>query len=358
MIRLSTPSNLRHGRLQTTDLDRFGVSVPHVHERWGDRVEIPLGWDWTLRDHVWYTTAALTEIVRGNRVIGMDTVTRFEWQVDELRQVCWRVQEPTILVSQTHLPGEWPDWVRVVVTQPFAYQFSRLFSLSPPSRSQTPIGQHRLLIMARNWDHGRQHLLMWLNAMGLLDDALVSCPELRACDFWLPHDRRGVNELLRDMPAMTIGDQYHRLDLRVNFKHLVPHMERCNFQIAVSNCPLDAGAIRPVSEKVLWAVATHTPAVCIWSESEQSQMLEWGFRVDHTPTRQAHETECEALHRFVDRVRVWHDNTRDALDARRWLESHAMQQHRNQRLMANLHQTIDQDIQRQISELPVEFQAL
>lgn len=334
--------------------------VPHINDRWGERTVIPLPTDNKSNEFYWYDQAVLDSVIQDNTVIYLH-YGYFDWQLDELRQSLSRVQDPRILVAFCDLPGPWPDHVKVINTEPLAYQFSRsLVRSGIRPRYHRIVGDlpYRFTIMAMGIDLGRPKFLLMLNRLGLLAHAQHSNPELPAYRGVYVDDDLAINDHLEGMGARVLGDAYVRFDVDQNLRVLPQLFEQANFLVSIDTNPFLDNRISHITEKIMWGVTTATPVIPIWATNKARQMRKWGFLFDNVGYRQPTETEQQAVQRWCERVLLWDRIAQDPDWAQSFENRQGEHTAHNAELARDLHRIIDQDIQRQIDELPAEFQNL
>lgn len=285
-----------------------------------------------------------------------------EGHVRQLFEACAATGRPRVIISHTRIPHDPPENVRVIVTEPLAYQFSRTVSdarLRPAYQRRASALRHPFMIMARSTDHGRPRLMLMLEQLGLLRDALYSVSDIRARDYLFREDHVGVNAALGDLSARVLGDSYIKMDVRRNLGVVPALLELCHFYVSIDiNGLYTEPCLWPVAEKNLWGYTTATPTLPIWPEHTAQQMREWGYRFQNTPYRLEGEAMQATVIRWCQEILFHHQITQNERWSQSWQDLQGEIATHNFKLTQDLHQIIQADVERQIQELPAEFQSL
>lgn len=280
--------------------------------------------------------------------------------IQRLFDACARVGEPRIIVSDTQIPHTPPDNVRVIVTEPTAYQFSRTFAdtkIEPAYHRQTKDLRHPFMIMARGGDYGRPRLMLMLEQLGLLKDALYSVGDINAQNHLFWKDTVSINSSLRDMSSQVLGGEYIKFDVKRNLKKLPDLINLCHFYVGVDTNGLYLEEdLDSVGEKNLWGYTTTVPVLSIWRDSVAHQMAEWGYRFTNIPCRQSGETVQDTVIRWCKEILFHYQIAQNQQWSQSWQDSQGETTMHNFELTRRLHQIIWESIERQIAELPAEFQ--
>jgi len=360
MKRYSHPHLIENTEYQTEWSDWSPDPIPHITKKWGSRITIPCPVGVFDGEFYWYDQSLLDEIVRENSVIFVK-YGYFDWQLEELRQSLQRVKENRIVISFCRLPGDWPENVKIIYTEPMAYQFSKALEraeLKQRYHRKIKNLKHSFAIMAMGVDQGRHHLLLMLKKLGLLDRALHSNPNLATSKGIYIQDDLSINNHLVEMTESVLGDRYIEFDVQQNLKVLPRLFEECHFYVSIDTNPFLDNRLVCITEKVMWGVSTTTPLLPIWATNKAEQMLEWGFQFDNVSYRQKNESEQEAVRRWCERIMFLDKIIKDPDWAQSWENRCGVATAHNVDLAHRLHHIIDQDIQKQIDELPAEFQKL
>jgi hypothetical protein len=302
-----------------------------------------------------------------NETIQAHSVVRLQYgslneHIQRLFDACKNTNEPRLIVSDTKIPQPHPDNVRVIVTEPLAYQFSRTFAesnLRPVYHRKVQDLAHPFMILGRGGDYGRPRLMLMLEQLGLLKDALYSVGDVNARDHLFVADAVGINSALRDMSIQILGGEYIKYDVNRNLDILPDLLNRCHFYVGVdSNGLYPEQILLPVNEKSLWGYTTTVPTLPIWHDSVARQMAGWGYRFSNIPYRQPEETAQDTVIRWCKEILFHYQITQNEQWSQSWQDSQGEITIHNFELTHRLHQIILEDVERQIAELPAEFQNL
>jgi hypothetical protein len=362
MKRYSYPYLIEKKEYQTEWCEWSSDSIPYITEKWGNRITIPTPVEVSVDgEFYWYEQSLLDRVVRDNPVIFLK-YGYFDWQLDELKQSLKKIEENRILISFCRLPGEWPKNVKLIHTEPMAYQFSRALEraqLRQKYHRQIKELKHSFAIMAMGLDQGRHKLMMMLKKLGLLDRAIHSNPNLSKTAGIYIEDNLSLNDHLIDIEGKILGDQgYVKFDVEKNLQILPSLFEECHFYVSIDTNPFLDNRIVCITEKVMWGVTTTTPLLPIWATNKSEQMKNWGFRFNNVGYRRDNESEQGAVQRWCERIMFLDKITQDPEWAQSWENSQGEDSAHNADLARRLHNIIDADIQRQIEELPADFYRL
>lgn len=358
MIRHNTPYQIRISPFQTEWRSWSPDPVPHITARWGERMMIPNPVEGNI--FYWFETDILDQVVRDNAVIYLE-YGYFQWQIEELKQSLARVNEPRIVVAFSDLPGPWPDNVRLIRTEPYAYQFSRALSragLKTKYKRRVKDLPHRFTIMAMGNDQGRHKLMLMLERLGLLQTAMHSNPDLVPKQGVFTEDPLAVNSVLRRLPARLLGDAYVKWNVEQNLQVLPQIFEQSHFFVSIDTNPFRDDRWSSVTEKIMWGVTTATPVIPIWATNKIKTMQDWGFRFDPVSYQTTTETQQQAVQRWAERILFWDRIAQDPEWAQAFENRAGEDTAHNVDLAHRLHTIIDQSIERQIEELPAEWQSI
>jgi hypothetical protein len=360
MIRHSLPHLITRSEYKTEWSEWSPDPVPHVTAKWGERIMLPNPVEIKHNNFYWYETELLDQIARDNAVIYLK-YGYFLWQINELKQSLAKVNEPRIVVSFCDLPGPWPDNVRLINTEPMAYQFSKAITragLRPKYQRRVSQLDHRFTIMAMGRDQGRHKLMLMLERLNLLANAKHSNPDLAPEQGVFTEDHLAFNKMARPLPARILGDAYVKFNVEQNLKVLPGIIEQGNFFVSIDTNPFLDDRISNITEKIMWSMTTTTPVIPIWATNKARQMAEWGFRFDNVGYRRSEETEQQAVQRWCERIMFMDRIAQDPEWAQSFEDRSGEDTAHNVDLAKRLHVIIDQSIQHQIDQLPREFQDL
>jgi len=330
-----------------------------VTRKWGDRPVLGSFYDVEIKSWKYFGVGKIDQMVREHSVIYL-SVHLLPCEIETLRDSLRRLGEPRIIVSMQALPGEWPDSVRLIVTHPMAYIFSYCLDkggFGIQHKKKVRDLKYNFGIMQQGPEPGRRHLIMMLKKLGLLDRALYSNNHLTA-DHTFSSDELAINKHLVDIPSKIIGVSYDRKNLFENMKFLLPEIEKCHLWISTESDVYMSDLLMCVAEKPMWAVSTGTPLLAIWRENVAQQMRDWGYRFHNLGIKGEDETDQGAVRRWCEKIAFMDHLFRDPDWAQDWLDLQGENTSWNAELSRKLHLTIAGDTERQIQELPAEFQNL
>lgn len=301
---------------------------------------------------------AVNEILQKHPVVRLPYGSRNE-HIQTLFEACALAQEPRVVISDTKIPQPHPENVRVINTQPLAYQFSRTLIDNKPKPihdRKTKDLKHPFFIMAKSNDFGRPRLMLMLQQLGLLKDALYSVGDINAMDHQFPNDTVGVNSSLKDLHSRTLGGEYIKFDVKKNLE-LIPHLiNQCHFYASVdTNGLFDEQLLYPVNEKTLWGYCTTVPTLPIWYDNIAEQMKEWGYRLSNIQYRTPGESIQDTVVRWCKEILFHYHITQNDDWSKSWQDAQGDDVMHNHELNLSLHSVILQSVEQQISELPQEF---
>lgn len=302
-----------------------------------------------------------------NKTMNEHPVVRLYWgaldeQIEMLFNACALTEKPRLIISDTQIPHTPPDNVRVIVTEPNAYQFSRTFAdtkTKPTYNRRVRDLQHPFMIMARGQDYGRPELMLMLKQLGLLQDALYSSGDILAGDHQFMSDPVGINLSMKDISTRVLGGEYVKYDVKKNLETLPGLINLCHFYVGVdTNGLYHEKVLHSVCEKNLWGYTTTVPVLPIWYDSTAHQMQEWGYRFTNITHRREGETDQDTVIRWCREILFHYQITLNEQWSQSWQDQQGETTIHNFELTRRLHQIILDSIERQIAELPPEFQNL
>lgn len=333
--------------------------VPFINAKFGRRPKIALGEKG--KHWVQWDNKLLEQTVQKNSVLYL-RYGSFDIHIDSLFDACRTVDEPRIVVSDTKIRSAIPENVRVIYVEPLAYQFSRTFAdtnIKPVYHRQVKDLTHPFMIMSRSADHGRPRLMLMLEQLGLLKDALYSCGDIQAADHLFDKDELGINKSLKDVALRTLGSSYIKMDVKKNLEEIPALINQCHFYVgADTNGLFGENMYWPVNEKCLWGYATTVPVLPIWYDNVNQQMQEWGYRFKNIPYQQLGETVQQTVARWCCEILFYYQIAQNAQWSQSWQDQQGEDAVHNFELTRVLYKTIAHDIEQQIDELPSEFQNL
>jgi hypothetical protein len=335
--------------------------VPHIPARFGARP-----WLWRNPDPAdpvsiaGHTDAEIQQLIQDHPILFLEYGSTRSYR-DRIWHWCEQIGEARIVVSSTHIPEPVPASVRVIVAEELAYQFSRTLQDQPvPPQYHRRVRDldHDYLLMARGTDQGRSHLVQWLHLLGCTDRAVLS---YQACPVHLYRsDPAGANPYLRPTEDRSISpDPVYRFHVAKNLAIIPREIQRCHFYVSMdTDFLIPEQRLWPVTEKVLWGFTTHTPTMAVWYDSVCAQMQAWGYRTEPVPYRLPAESEQRAVARLAGEIQLGCVRARHPDWAQTWQDSQGEITEHNRQLTQGLWRRIDQSIERQIEELPLEFQQI
>lgn len=352
----------------STEWDRWcRHTVPFINEKFGKRPwiepmvcrDMELG-DWTYSD---WQDRLIKNTIKEHQVVYLDYGSGNE-NIKQLYDVCEEVGDPRLIITTSKIRSNIPvpDSVRIIHTDAMAYQYSKTFNdsaISPVYHRKVIDIKHSFLLMASNINSARVPLVMMLKELGVLEDALWTCPKVKAADQLLYPDLLGINSVLSDTDKRVVGGEYIRQDIERNM-NVLPHLlQQCHFHVAMDSDVLDTDYHHwCVAEKHLQGYTTTTPVLPIWGDEEAEQMKEWGFRFDNIPGRDPSESKQEAIVRWCREIVFYSQLAKNPDWAQSWQDKQGETTSHNFELNRKLHEIIRCDIEKQIDELPPEFQNL
>ena len=213
--------------------------------------------------------------------------------------------------------------------------------------------------MASNPYSDRVPVLMMLKQLGVLEDALWSCPDIYASDRVYAEDHIAINPALSDIKKQVVGGEYIAFNCKGNMVVLPPLLQQCHFHVAMYSDVLYTDYHHwCVDEKHLQGYTTTTPVLPIWRDEQAEQMREWGFRFENIPGRAELESKQEAIMRWCREILFYSQLSKNPDWAQSWQDSQGETTSHNFELNRKLHKIIYRDIEKQIDELPSEFRDL
>tara|TARA_X000000950_G_scaffold285740_1_gene392488 strand:+ start:888 stop:2009 length:1122 start_codon:yes stop_codon:yes gene_type:complete len=360
----SHPFNIKN---YSTEWDHWcRHAVPFINAKFGKRPWIdplgnidPLG-DWTFLD---WEDRLIEDTIKEHPVVYLGYGSRHE-NIKQLYHACEKVGKPRLIITTSKIRSSIPvpDSVRIIHTEAMAYQYSKTFSESgiPPvyHRKVTEI-KHNFLLMASNINSIRVPVVMMLKGLGVLEDALWSCPKVKAVDQLYYPDPIGINSVLSDLDKRVVGGEYIRFDFERNMEVLPQLLQQCHFHVAMESDVLYTDYHHwCVDEKHLQGYTTTTPVLPIWGDEQAEQMREWGFRFENIPGRAELESKQEAIMRWCREILFYCQLSKNPDWAQSWQDSQGETTSHNFELNRKLHEVIYRHIEKQIDELPPEFRDL
>ena len=360
----SRPFNIHH---YITEWDHWcRHAVPFINGKFGKRPWIeplgtpdPLG-DWT---YSYWQDTLIEDTIKAHPVVYLGYGSGHD-NIKQLYNTCEKVGEPRLIITTSKIRSKIPvpDSVRIIHTDAMAYQYSKTFNesgISPVYHRKIVDMKHSFLLMASNINSARVPVVMMLKELGVLEDALWTCPEVKAVDQLLDPDHIGINSVLSDLDKRVLGGEYIRQDNKRNMEVLPHLLQQCHFHVAMDSDVLDTDYHHwCVAEKHLQGYTTTTPILPIWGDEEAEQMNEWGFRFDNIHGRDASESKQEAMVRFCKEILFYSQMSKNPDWAQSWQDNQGETTAHNFELNRKLHEIIYRDIEKQIDELPPEFQNL
>jgi len=342
-----------------TDWGEWAEPVPYIHDKFGDRPQLrPIKWGkhrWTWDEKV------LDETVKTNPVIYLAEGSNIE-NINQLFRAYARLNEPRLIITESKIrcTAEVPANVNFIYVNGHAWQFSKMFDQSgirPRYDRNVRNLSHTFLMMAANplRKYEGPKILMMLEALGALKDALYSCPDLLSVESQYIKDDIGINLHMKNMKQRHIGE-YLTYNHRKNLPIISKHLNHCHFHVARSPQAIyDHYWHWGVDEKHLQGYASMTPVLPIWADPEAEQMGEWGFRFNNIRGRSRDESEQETIIRWCREILFHVQIARNQEWSQSWQDLQSQNASHNFALLKKLHHVIKKDIEKQIDELPNEF---
>jgi hypothetical protein len=311
------------------------------------------------KTHWWrWNEQAVNEVLQKHPVVRLTYGSRNE-HIQTLFDACAITGEPRVVISDTNIPQPHPENVRVISTQPLAYQFSRTLidkKTKPIYHRKVKDLKHPFFIMAKGNDFGRPKLMLMLEQLSLLKDALYSVGQIDAVDNQFLIDDIGVNRSLKDLPDRTLGGEYIKYDVKKNLE-LLPHLiNQCHFYASLdTNGLYGENLLYPVNEKTLWGYCTTVPTLPIWYDNIAEQMKGWGYRFTNTRYRTPGESIQDTVVRWSKEILFHYHITQNDIWSQSWQDARGEDAMHNYELTLDLHRVIMHSVEQQLSELPPEF---
>lgn len=343
--------------------------APFINAKFGNRPMLtPLGPP--LMDPLGYTgwwnwnKSMLDETVKNNSVLYL-LYGSVDSHIKQLYQACADTGQPRLIVTHDKIRSAVPvpANVRVIHTNAMAYQFSKLVSddsnIRPVFRRSVADLKHSFLFMAANPNSDRIKVLMMLESLGVLENALCSSPDVEVRSKQYITDNIAINQHLNHLHSKYLGSDYSKFGLKGNLRTISDLLSQCHFHVAMDSDVLYTHYIHwCVGEKHLQGFTATTPVLPIWDDPETQTMKEWGFRFNNIPSRDESESEQEAVMRWCKEILFYYQMIGNKEWAQSWQNQQGEDTFHNFTLLKGLHRTISSNIERQIDELPTEFQNL
>lgn len=336
--------------------------VPFINAKFGNRPTLtPLNgeinwWSWNNN--------MLVETVKNNPVLYLKYGS-FDSHIKQLYQACANTDQPRLIVTydKIRLAVPIPANVRVIHTNAMAYQFSKLVSddknIRPVLHRSVADLKHSFLFMAANPNSDRVKVLMMLESLGVLENALYSSPDIEIRSKQYLTDKIAINQHLNDLHRKYLGRYYSKFDMKGNLRVMPDLLNQCHFHVAMDSDVLRTNYIHwCVAEKHLQGFTATIPVLPIWDEPETQTMKEWGFRFKNIPSRDESESEQEAIMRWCKEILFYYQMIGNKEWAQSYQDLQGEDTFHNFMLLKGLHKTISSNIEKQIDELPTEFQNL
>lgn len=339
-------------------------SVPFIDAKFGNRPML------TPMDHSkgtgWlnWNKNILDETVKNNPVLYLEYGS-FDSHLKQLYQACADTGQPRLIVTYDKIRSAVPvpANVRLIHTNAIAYQFSKLVSndskIRPVLHRSVANFEHSFLLMAANPNSDRIKVLMMLESLGVLENALCSSPDVEVSTRQYITDNIGINQHLNHLQSKFLGRDYAKFDMKGNLSTISNLLNKCHFHVAMDSDVLYTNYVNwCVGEKHLQGFTATTPVLPIWDEPETQTMKEWGFRFNNISSRAESESEQEAVMRWCKEILFYYQMIKNKEWAQSWQDLQGEDSIHNFMLCKKLHGTISSNVERQIDELPTEFQNL
>ena len=280
--------------------------------------------------------------------------------IDQWKRFCEKVGNNKVVVIVWQLPKSWsrPSNIQVIQTHEFTYRYIKDMQscLKPNWNRQVDKSWKDFSIFCLYPDPFRMWRIAYLDALGLLDNAVYSTPDFDK-EEW-PHDIDESNKILPKKYRLKMADKKDRVEhyrdqvkskKNLDFETIggiIQLLRQVHFQISLNNHPEEAeGFSSHITEKVLWATFAQVPEVIIASPGTLEQLAEWDFKpgwpVGHLSPRQ----------QMAEVTRLVHQN-RNLDWAQRWQDSQGKSIAHNYEILTKLPSRIEQDLDDQITRLP------
>jgi len=348
-------------RSYATEWD-WGAEIPFINEKFGTRTRLnpldPMGKGW------WSWPDSLVEkTVMENPVMYLHYGS-LDSQIKQLYTACEKTGAPRLIITDEKIRSKHkvPSNVRILVTHAMAYQYSKIFDeskLRPVYKRKVDNLEHSFMIMASNPDSPATYVLMVLQELGALENALYSSPSLPAEKWIREDDKLAINHVIKDLKKNYIGGDYVRFDHKKNLNIISENLKKCHFFVAIDRDVFYNDYVHwSIAEKHLQCFTSTTPVMPIWTDAESTQMKEWGFRFENIVSRQQDETVQCAVKRWCEKILFNLNITKNQQWSQAWQDTNAPDTTHNFELLKKLHQNIANEIDQQIDELPKEFKNL
>lgn len=341
---------------------RWADEVPLITQKFGRRPKIT-----PVNHHQWYVwdTKYLDKVAIENSVLYLEDGST-DAQIQQLYKACENTGAPHIIVTDAKIRSSIsePENVHLINTSGLAYQYSKMFDhsgIKPTYKRKVADLKHTFLICSSNptQHSGQLQLLSVLEELGILKDALYSSPEKPASDVIFAYDRLGINTHMKNLEHRVLGEEYIRFDHYLNLKTLTPLLDQCHFHVARGQNGFNTEYQNwGVDEKCFQGYTTTCPVLPIWSEPDAEQMQEWGFKFKNIPSRHELESIQDVIIRWCGEILFYNQMTQNKDWAQSWQDSQGENTIHNFELLKRLHHFIWADIEKQIDQIPKEFQNL
>ena len=335
-------------------------SVPFINEKFGKRPWIEPLHDFKFQH---WEDRLIDDTIKDHPVVYLGYGSRYE-NIKQLYTACEKIGEPRLIITTSKIRSNIPvpDSVRIIHTEAMAYQYSKTFDdsgISPVYHRKATDLKYSFLFMASSRYSDRVPVAMMLKELGVLEDALWACPEVKAVDRLYDPDPIGINSVLSDLDKRVVGGEHVQFNEKRNTEILSPLLRQCHFHVAMDSDVLYTDYHHwCVAEKHLQGYTTTTPVLPIWGDEQAEQMKEWGFRFDNIPGRAESESKQEAIVRWCREILFYSQLSKNPDWAQSWQDSQGETTSHNFELNRKLHEVIYRDIEKQIDELPPEFRDL
>jgi hypothetical protein len=292
---------------------------------------------------------------------------------DQWKRFCEKVSNNKVYVIVWQLPKTWSrsDNIHVIQSHEMTYKLIEDMQscLKPKWNRQVDKNWKDFSIFCLYPDPFRMWWIAYLDALGLLDNAVYSTPNFEKAEW--PADLDQSNKILPKKYELKMADkqdrvEHHRqqvkgmMDLdfdksyadRLIIGHnqtigdMIELLRKVHFHISLDNHSNESeGFSNFITEKVLWASFAQVPEVIIASPGTLEQLAEWDFKPgwpmgDLSPRQQMAEI-----------TRLVHQN-HNLVWAQRWQDSQGPSISHNYKILNKLPARLEQDLNDQITRLP------
>jgi len=288
----------------------------------------------------WYADSnqiidSVNTIKKDKIIVIKEQITKPQWI--KFEELLGNINQQYLIITDG-LPFEWVKNSKLTVIQTHSYvrntleEFDEIFKTYSFKHFQRKVNliEKDFFMMYGRWSYHREQVVAELESRSLLDESIYSRPTFEGIK------GRSIENAKEPTPDQT------RYNHTRNFKSVLENSQKCHCYIVLENNGLLQDTDQTMTEKIIWPILAQTPFILAVGIEKAKKLSDWGILPADSPRH--------SIRSFTEQVLWLKSEFKNLTRAQKWQDSQGEKINLNLKLLKNLKNVIDLDVESQFRQ--------